>query len=231
MGELGRRPKLVAGLALLSAEVARARLIFLCSVLIVCAPFDGMAAAASGHHYKLCFGYYALCDASTCTPTGGTVTVNVIGGGTAEFPEADCVCPILYGSATADLNGGQMSGSCAPPSADELWSIWSRAKYVPQAVHDWAQWGPLARAKKQICPASLNLGDKSVNCFGFVCDSARLINSVPVVTCHCALGEAFDGTAVSPDTAFWTDAGQGDPVFCSQYPAATPLPFARKRGN
>jgi len=231
VGEVSERSKPL-GLALLFAGVGRATLIFgLCSILVVCAPFDWVAAAASGHHYRPCFGNYALCDASTCTPTGGTVTVNVIGDGTAEFPEADCTCPVIYGRFTADVNGGQMSGSCAPPSPDEVWSIWSSAKYVPQAMNGWVQWGPLARAKRQICPADLHLGDQSVNCFGFACDSVRLINSVPVVTCHCALGEDFSGRAVPADTAFWTDAGQEHQDFCSQNPAATPLPFTPKRNN
>ncbi len=58
---------------------------------------------------------------------------------TADFPEADCTCPILYGRATADVNGGQMSGTCTPPSPDEVWTIWSSAKHVPQAMNDWVQ--------------------------------------------------------------------------------------------
>ena len=204
--------------------VSRLKIIFgLSSILMVCSLFGRVAVAATGHDYRPCNGYFALCAASTCTPTGGTVTVNVTKGGTAVFPEADCICPIFYGRAIADLNGGTMSGSCEPPSKDELWSIYTRTDHIPQAINGWAQSGPAAKAPKQICKARLGLGDKSVNCFGFVCDSEAFINGVPVATCHCALGESFEGTAVAPDTAFWTDAGQRDQAFCYDNPAAVPI--------
>lgn len=205
--------------------VSRLKIIFgLWSILMLCSPFGRVAVAASGHRYRPCNGYFALCAASTCTPTGGTATVHVTKGGTADFPEADCICPIFYGQAIADLNGGTMSGSCEPPSKDELWSIYTRAsKHIPQAMNGWAQRGPEAKAPKQICPAKLELGDKSVNCFGFVCDSEAFIDGVPIATCHCAIGESFEGTAVAPHTAFWTDAGQDDKTYCSKNPAAVPI--------
>ncbi len=195
----------------------------LCSLLMICSPFGRIAAAESGHHYKFCRGYFALCAASTCTPTGGTITVNVIGGGTAVFPEADCTCPIFYGRALADVNGGTMTGSCTPPSTDELWSIYQNTERIPQAINDWVQSGPKVWAPNQDCKASLELGDQSVNCFGFPCDSEDYINGVPVTTCHCALGESFEGTAVAPHTAFWTHAGQDHQAICSEHPAAVPI--------
>jgi hypothetical protein len=209
-------------------DIALKAILVLGVIVLVCRPSGRSAVAASGHHFKFCHGYFALCAASTCTPTGDTVTVNVIGGGTAEFPEADCVCPIFYGRAIADVNGGMMSGSCAPPSTDGLWSIYSKSKFIPQAINGWAQAGPAALAPKQICPASLNLGDESVNCFGFVCDSETFTNGVPVATCHCALGESFEGTAVAPHTAFWTNAGQRDQSICDKYPAAVPISAQRR---
>src|SRR5580693_247403 len=58
--------------------------------------FDGGAAPApSGlvnllYNLQVCEGKYALCAASICTPTEGTIAVNVAGGGTALFPEAAC---------------------------------------------------------------------------------------------------------------------------------------------
>jgi len=204
--------------------VSRLKIIFgLWSILMVCSPLGGVAVAAAGHHYKPCHGYFALCAASTCTPTGGTITVNVTKGGTAVFPEADCVCPIFYGRATADLKGGTMTGSCTPPSTDELWSIYQNTTQIPQAINGWAQRGPLAWAPNQICKAKLDLGDESVNCFGFPCDSEAFINGVPVTTCHCALGESFEGTAVAPHTAFWTHAGQRHQAICAEHPAAVPI--------
>lgn len=204
--------------------VSRLKIILgLWSVLMICSPLGRIAAARSGHDYKRCYGYFALCAASTCTPTGGTITVNVIGGGTAVFPEADCVCPIFYGRALADLNGGTMTGSCTAPSKDELWSIYKNTERIPQAMNDWVQRGPKVWAPNQICKAKLDLGDQSVNCFGFPCDSEDYINGVPVTTCHCALGESFEGTAVAPHTAFWTHAGQNSQAVCAEHPAAVPI--------
>ncbi len=188
-------------------------------------PGPAEAASPSGHDFKYCNGYFALCAASTCRPTGGTVTVNVTGGGTAQFPEADCTCPIFYGQAIADLAGGNMSGSCKQPAADQLWSLFTTTKYIPQEINGWAQSGRAALAPPQFCSKSLNLGNKLVNCFSFACDSETFVNGVPVATCHCAIGESFEGTPVRPHTTFWTDAGQGDPAFCAAYPAAVPLSF------
>ena len=41
----------------------------------------GRAVAQQGHDFRICEGDFALCAASTCQPTGGKITVNVIGGG------------------------------------------------------------------------------------------------------------------------------------------------------
>jgi hypothetical protein len=185
--------------------------------------FDGSAQAVEGHKVRFCNGYFALCDASTCQSTGRTITVNVTGGGTANFSEADCVCPLVYGRAVADLNGGDMSGSCRPPAADQVWSLYSTLDHIPQAINGWAQSGRAAQVVPQLCPKSLNLGHQSVNCWSFSCDSQRYISGVPVATCHCALGESFEGTAVPPHTSFWTNAGQGNPEFCTEQPAAVPF--------
>ena len=57
----------------------------------------GRAVAQQGHDFKICEGEFALCAASTCQPSGGKITVNVIGGGTATFPEYNCTCPIFDG--------------------------------------------------------------------------------------------------------------------------------------
>jgi hypothetical protein len=57
---------------------------------------------------KFCQGYFALCAASTCTPTGNQIAVNKITGGTANFMEADCTCPVILGPSLANLSGGNM---------------------------------------------------------------------------------------------------------------------------
>ncbi len=204
-GVMRRRARIIAGL---------------CAIAMVCT-FIGRAAAGT----VVCNGYYAICAASICTPTGGKVTVNVTSGGTAEFPEADCLCPIFYGRAFVDLHTGMMQGTCAPPSPDEVWSTYSNQKFIPQEINGWAQRGPEAKTTKMACPASLNLAESSVNCWGMICDQEAFVSGEPIVTCHCALGESSDGTALPAHTAFWTYAGQGDQNFCAAYPSAAVVPI------
>ena len=84
----------------------------LSAMILACSPAGRVAAAAEGHEFRICSGYFALCAASTCQPTGKKIKVNVPDDGTARFPEADCTCPIFFGDAIADVTGGNMKGSC-----------------------------------------------------------------------------------------------------------------------
>lgn len=52
------------------------------------------------------------------------------------------------------------------------------------------------------------------------------IRGVRVATCHCPIGELFDGKAVEPSTAFGTQAGQGDTQICFDHPVGGLLPSA-----
>jgi hypothetical protein len=179
--------------------------------------------AAEGHDYRICKGYYALCSASTCTPTRRTIRVNVTGGGTATFPEAVCNCPIFYGLARADVTGGNMRGSCEAPGPSQIWSLYAPKAEIPQAINNWAQSGLAAAAPLQICPASLNVGNELANCFSFSCDSETYVNGVPVATCYCPLGETFVGTSIPATTAFTTQVGQANRQFCFQHPVSVPI--------
>ena len=60
---------------------------------------------------------FALCAASTCVATGGMVK-NSQG---KKYPAVSCECPIVVGDNIADLNGGNMKGSCT--SSDPISSI------------------------------------------------------------------------------------------------------------
>ena len=85
-----------------------------------------LSSAASAGALTICDGQFALCAASACVPTGGTIT-NSAG---KSFPEVLCTCPILKGKNIADLSGGNMKGSCAPTDADHVWStFWPRFDY------------------------------------------------------------------------------------------------------
>jgi hypothetical protein len=183
----------------------------------------GRAGAQQGHDFKICEGEFALCAASTCQPSGGKITVNVIGGGTATFPEYNCTCPIFDGPAIADLNGGNMHGSCTPPH-DQIWSFYQPRSNIPQAITNWSRLPSKSHAPPLVCGADLNQGNQQVNCFSFACDRAGEINGVPVATCHCALGESPAGQAVEPNTAFGTQADQGNTQICFDHPVGGALP-------
>jgi hypothetical protein len=194
------------------------------AVLLLFAPLTARpGAAAEVYDFQFCRGYFALCAASTCTPTGGQITVRTATGGTATFPEADCTCPVILGPSIANLAGGNMQGSCEPPGPDTIWSTFQPRPNIPQALTNWVPTPPEAAAPPLFCPKSLNLGSQSVNCFSFLCDTQTYINNVPVVTCHCPIGESLAGTPVSPATAFLTQAGQGDQAYCAKYPVSGPL--------
>ncbi|HEU0216840.1 MAG TPA: hypothetical protein VFQ90_09270, partial [Stellaceae bacterium] len=51
------------------------------AALLLGLPPIARPALADGHDFEFCNGYFALCAASTCTPTGGTIRVNVASGG------------------------------------------------------------------------------------------------------------------------------------------------------
>jgi hypothetical protein len=190
------------------------------AITALCLPVA--SAFGADHKYTICSGEFALCAASTCQPTGRSITVNVTSGGTASFPEADCTCPIFSGPALADLTGGNMQGTCTPPP-DQIWSLFQSRLEIPQAITDWQ----LSPAPWQACPASLRQGNQQVNCGSFACDKAGEINGIPVATCHCALGESPNGTPVPADTSFLIQVGQGNQTLCYQHPVGGPeLPGA-----
>jgi hypothetical protein len=197
---------------------------FLGAVLLAFAPPTARSGrAAEVYDFQICGGYFALCAASTCTPTRKQITVRTATGGTATFPEADCTCPVLLGPSIANLAGGNMQGSCEPPGPGQIWSTYQPRPNIPQALTNWVPTLPEAAAPPLFCPKSLNLGNQLVNCFSFLCDSQTYINNVPVVTCHCPIGESLAGTPVPPATAFLTQAGQSDQAFCAKHPVSGPI--------
>jgi hypothetical protein len=201
------------------------RVVFgLAAVLSVFAPPTVRpAGAAEVYDFQICGGYFALCAASPCTPTGKQITVRTATGGTATFPAADCTCPVVLGPSIANLAGGNMQGSCKPPGPGQIWSTYQPRPNIPQAVTNWIPTLPEAAAPPQFCPKTTPPGDQLVNCFSFRCDSQTYINNVPVVTCHCPIGESLAGTPVAPATAFLTQAGQGDSAYCAMHPVSGPL--------
>jgi hypothetical protein len=167
--------------------------------------------------FRFCHGYFALCAASTCTPTRRHIAVNTINGGTRYFPEADCTCPVILGTSIANLSGGNMRGSCEPPpEGGQLWSTYQARPDIPQALTNWIPHLPEDAAPPQICPGSPN--HQFVQCFSFSCDSESYMNNVPVVTCHCAIGATLAGLPAPPQSSFPTQAGQGNQAICAELP-------------
>jgi hypothetical protein len=183
-----------------------------------------MASAALGqpgsiYGLKICHGQYALCAASTCTPTGGTIDVHVAGGGTASFPEAACTCPVFTGPAIADVTGGNMEGSCKPPGKGQVWSLYWPKTNIPQAVNDWSRKSSETEVDFQLCSSTDNVGATFANCFSFACTiDKKRSNGVKTATCYCPLGENPDGSAVPAGTAVLTPAGQCNPDACNEHP-------------
>src|SRR5262245_33137043 len=192
-------------------------------LLVFALPTARADGTGENYDFQICRGYFALCAASTCKPTGKQITVRTATGGTARFPEADCTCPVLLGPSIANLAGGNMQGSCEPPGPGQIWSTYQPRPNIPQALTEWVATPPEDAAPPLFCPKRLNQGDQLVNCFSFLCDSQRYMNNVPVVTCHCPIGESLAGTPVPAPTAFLTQAGQGDRSYCFKHPVSGPI--------
>jgi hypothetical protein len=163
----------------------------------------------------LCDGEYALCAASTCKPVmnkDGTPKM-ITGNNGVPYPEVECRCPILKGHAIADTSAGNMKGSCAPTSYKNVWSLFAPKLFYPQEASNFSSLPWKQKATVQKCDASLNLGAKSSNCFSWNC----VKGADGIAVCSCPTGQ------VPPATSFLTEAGQGDPAACSQYPVSLPL--------
>ena len=157
----------------------------------------------------ICDGQYALCAASTCKPTGKTIT----GTSGITYPEVECRCPILKGRAIADTAAGNMQGSCAATDDKHVWSLFAPKLFYPQEASDFSKKPKDMKATLQKCDASLNLGNKSSNCFSWNC----LKGADGIAVCLCPTGQ------VPAATTFLTEAGQGNPDICSQYPVSLPI--------
>ena len=157
----------------------------------------------------VCDGEYALCAASTCKPTGKTIT----GNNGIPYPEVVCRCPILNGRAIADTTAGNMQGSCAATDDKHVWSLFAPKVFYPQEASNFSPWIWNQKATIQKCDASLNLGAKSSNCFSWNCTKG----ADGIAVCSCPTGQ------VAAATTFLTEAGQGNPDACAQYPVSLPI--------
>ena len=162
-----------------------------------------------------CNGEYALCAASTCKPvlnTDGTPKM-ITGNNGVAYPEVECRCPILNGTSIADTSAGNMKGSCAATDSNHVWSLFAPKLFYPQEANNFSPWPWKQKATVQKCDASLNLGAQSSNCFSWNCKKG----ADGIAVCSCPTGQ------VPPATSFLTEAGQGNPEACAQYPVSLPI--------
>ena len=182
----------------------------------------GRAVAQQGHDFTICEGDFALCAASTCQPTGGSITVNVIGGGTATFPEYKCTCPIFDGPSIADLNGGNMHGSCTPPH-DQIWSpINLGCKFRRRS-----RTGRVCRVRAPHHRKFAGRTSSRATSWSIALASpANLPGKSGRASCNLSLSarRIVEGKAVEQHTAFATQAGQGNTEICCDHPVSGPLP-------
>lgn len=178
--------------------------------------------------FRLCPGEFALCAASTCTPTGGMIEVNTASG-PELFAEAMCTCPIFPGPAIADVDGGNMRGDCerprevhGEPTDDGIWSLYVPTGHIPQEINNWNTGEKKSEAPIQVCDTG-----SFANCFSFACVRVgKIKGNVEVATCFCPINESLQGLPMGPP--FTTPAGQCNPDICAQSnqhpPVGAPFP-------
>tara|TARA_R110000744_G_C19186581_1_gene543384 strand:+ start:129 stop:674 length:546 start_codon:yes stop_codon:yes gene_type:complete len=155
------------------------------------------ASSASAAELAICTGEFAFCGASPATPTGQSITVRTATG-TAEFREAVAVCPIVMGPALADLNGGNMKGSCKARRG-QVWSLFFPFKEVQQAP----TW--------DVAPTNAHTFVTSeayqmTNMFSFLCKKANVVNGVRLANCYGPINENLDGTPLALGTLVFSGA-------------------------
>jgi len=154
----------------------------------------------------ICNGEYALCAASSATPTGKTITVQG-----KEFKEGVAICPVLRGQSIANLD--LMNGSCDAPTG-KVWSLFGNPATFPQAP-TWENSPPVHR----IFTTTAGNGGMS-NMWSFPCvKELKKINGVTLAKCYGPLNESpWNATAVSIGTKVITDAPVG-----ATYPVGGPV--------
>ena len=156
----------------------------------------------------VCYGQFALCAASACESTGGTIT-NQSG---ESFPEVKCTCPIIFGNNIADLSAGNMT-QCDPLDENSVWStFWPRSEY-PRQQNNFSHDQDAMKGNIVECPADLKQGHRASNCFSWNCKIDR--NGVAI--CSCPMGQE------PPETAFLIESTEKDTDRCSQHPVSLPL--------
>lgn len=92
-------------------------------------------------------------------------------------------CPILNGRSIADLDGGNMTGSCDPPP-NGVWSTYAPLTEIPQEYTTPA-WQTVA-ATSLTCPGA----GQYAQCFSFSCVLDGTVNGQALAKCTCPIDKA-----------------------------------------
>jgi hypothetical protein len=140
--------------------------------------------------------------------------------GNQTFPEMSCLCPIYTGRALADLNGGNMNGTCETSNPKQnIWSEYAPIAEIPQLIQNWKCTEQAAFAPVLYCErnATDSIWNTDVNCFSMLCSRIAPIQGIEMANCSCPLLEDLSGDRNS-GKRFVTQAGQGNSEYCSQNP-------------
>jgi len=179
----------------------------LLAAVIIATPTVALAS-----NYKICQGEFALCAASSATPTGKNIQVNTADG-KVPFPEAVAVCPVLRGNAVADVAGGNMDGDCRAPGKNQVWSLFSPRQHFPQAP----DWKPVKAQFRTFLTGEGTAGMS--NMFSFACTKSEIVNGVQLANCYGPINEGLKGTPVIAGTEVVTESPVG-----ASYAVSGPLP-------
>lgn len=150
----------------------------------------------------ICTGEYALCAASGTVPNGKKITVDG-----KVFKEGVAVCPVLNGTAVANLD--LMNGKCEAPKG-KVWSLFGfpLPATFPQAP-DWVQTTPVPRV--------FVVGDGKLdgmsNQWSFLCTKRlKPVNGVVLADCTGPINESpWNNGHVKIGTHAFTEAPVGAP--------------------
>ena len=160
-----------------------------------------LTGSAYGMDLAICHGQFALCAASSTTPTGKTIVVN---GKT--FAEGIAVCPILKGKSIADLS--LMNGSCIAKKG-QVWSLFSTVTSYPQA--------PTWAVSTMVVTKFVTTKESGMsNMWSFPCEiQAKKINGVRLASCYGPINESpwnSDHVPVGTEAFSAAPAGALNPV-------------------
>jgi hypothetical protein len=155
---------------------------------------------SQAHKLSICKGEYALCAASSTTPTGKTILVNG-----KIFKEGVAVCPVLTGDAIANLD--LMNGSCDAP-VGKVWSLFGvpMVKNYPQAP----TWTSVPAVNRTFIIGNTETTGMS-NMWSFPCKlQAQKANGVQLANCYGPIMESpFTNNHVKQGQTGFTQAPEG----------------------